>query len=164
MERVDADNSWISAANQAPHRALGWIVALAGGFWAAAVVGWAPGLARPLLSAVSSNGAPWTVVLAITVSYAVVFGPLVLTAVAGGVAEGRSIFRLGGRPAAAAASGLALGAGGFALSLAIAFAAGAVTRGAGPATDGALIGPAAADARLVLLGAAAEEVYFRGWM
>ena len=164
VERVDADNSWIWAANRAPRRALGWVVALAGGLWAGAVVGWAPGLARPLLSSIGASGGPWTDLLATAASYAVVFGPLFLAAMAGGAAEGRPIWRLGGRPAAAAAAGLALGAGGFALSLGIAFAAGAVTRGSGAATDGALIGPAAIDVLLVLLGAAAEELYFRGWM
>ena len=164
MERVDADNSWIWTANRAPRRALGWVVALAGGLWAGMVVGWAPGLARPLLTSIAPIGEPWTILLAIATSYAVVFGPLVLAALLGGLAEGRPTWRLGGRPVAAAASGLALGASGFALSLAIAFAAGAVTRGSGPATAGALIGPAVVDALLVLVGAAAEEIYFRGWM
>ncbi|MGA0603147.1 CPBP family intramembrane glutamic endopeptidase [Caulobacter sp. KR2-114] len=164
MERVDAANPWIVEADAAPRRALGWLTAMVGALWAAGVVHWST---RPLegwLAGLGDPGDPWTFDLQTLVLNGVVFGLMLAAAAVGGRVEGRRVARLGRRPLWAALTGVAIGVVGFSLSLGVAFLAGAVIRGTGPALSVSLLGPALANMLLILLGALAEEVYFRGWL
>jgi len=164
VERIDASNSWVVAADSAPRRARAWATALAGGVWAAVVVRWAPVLPDRWVAGLGDPGDPWSFDIQGLVLTAAVFGPLVLAAMLGGLLEGRAVAPAGPRPFRTGLAGAAIGAAGFTLSLGVAFLAGAVAPGTGPRLTPALLAPALVNAITVFLAAAAEEVFFRGWL
>ncbi|MCC7265863.1 MAG: CPBP family intramembrane metalloprotease [Caulobacteraceae bacterium] len=165
MRRADFANPWVRSVDEAPRPWPAWLTALAA---AALAVGsilggqWAAGRILPAAAPFMARLAePWPTAAAATLFYLCVFAPLLLVPLAVGAIEGRRLWRAGDRPALAAATGLALGAGGLAAVVGIAVATGATTPGQVP--------PAPLVALTAGLGVTAfqvcaEEVCFRGWL
>jgi uncharacterized protein len=122
---------------------------------AAAWVHWSPRGAEPLLGAAGPLSAP----AAEGLFTLVVFGGLLLLAVAGGFVTSVRVLAPGREPGRAALVGGALGLVGVLLSAGYAAIAGVVVPGAS-AAGGALI----AGAVVVLAQVVAEEALFRGWL
>ncbi|WP_419809580.1 type II CAAX prenyl endopeptidase Rce1 family protein [Sphingomonas sp.] len=91
----------------------------------------------------------------------IIFAPLIVVAVIGGMLERRNALRLGTRPALSLGVGLIVGLAGLSATVLYAWLAGVLTAGGDPG----------AGAGLLLWGlgvtafqVAAEEIYFRGWL
>ncbi|HEX8240419.1 MAG TPA: CPBP family glutamic-type intramembrane protease [Allosphingosinicella sp.] len=96
-----------------------------------------------------------------TLASLVFFIPLAAVAMIGGALSGFNSARLGRRPGGNALLGLALGALGIGSGVLYAWTAGSVTAVGGEPPGAALL---AWGSLLLFFQAAAEEVYFRGWM
>ena len=129
--------------------------ALVGGLVVAAIiVGVGPSLvaALPLASLGPAGGeAAFTLLI---------FGPLLLAGVIGGLLCGERAWRAGERPGAMAAAGAALGAVGLFGATGLAAVAGTARLSAGGSVSLLLL----AGAAVVAVQVAAEEVFFRGWL
>lgn len=96
-----------------------------------------------------------------TVYAVIIYGPLILVAIAAARLSGVSPLAMGDKHVALSAAGLLAGAGGVLLATALARLAGVLQPGAGPRGEAGLI---VWGSLVVLFAAAAEEVYFRGWL
>ena len=99
-------------------------------------------------------------VFAETVFTVVIYGGLVVAAVAGAKLSGVNPLRLGEKPASSAAFGFAIGAVGVSLAAAYAWLAGTMSQLPGQSGLALLL----AGTMLIILQAGSEEVYFRGWL
>lgn len=167
MYAIGFANPWIADVEAAPRRQPAWAAGLAGTLLAVGVLvltrrlGGAAG--AWLADAGSALGSPWSAMLAEGGPRLALFGALWAVAVAAARIQGRSPWKSGRAWPIALCAGLALGAGTFCASVAIAALAGAVSfaSGAAPAPDWAAL---LVEAGLVAFQASAEEVYFRGWL
>ena len=115
-----------------------------------------PGVAKAVLGLFGETGAA----TAETVFTLVIFGGLLAVAMIGGGLCGINAARLGRRRLANLALGLLLGAAGVAAATSLAWLAGTLGRADGLADGGLLL----LGSGLLLLQAASEEVFFRGWL
>ena len=147
MFATDLENPWIAAVRQAPRRAPAAIIA-------------AVGLVIPGALLFGSRGAVWNGPEGL--SNLVVFACLAVAAVIGALLEGRRLWPRETYGLAAVIGGLALGLGSVLACVAVASIAGApgvITAPSGVPVEGLI-----AAILVAALGAAAQEVFFRGWL
>ena len=147
MYAADLANPWIMSVRQAPRRAPAAIVAV---------------VALVLPGVLLFAGRATESIAGRTVSDLIVFACLALAAVIATRLEGRRLWPRETYGLAAVIGGLALGLGAVFACAAVAFIAGATGVLAGPSDlpNGAL----AAAVLVAALGAAAQELFFRGWV
>lgn len=134
-------------------------IAIAGFAAVAALILAGPAVIRLVLGLLGDELAHTPLVVEL-VYYVVIFGSMLVLAVAGGALTGVRALALGRGRARAIVTGLALGSGGLLATLAYAALAGTVSRGeAGGISSMLLIG-----VPVVALQVLAEEAYFRGWL
>jgi membrane protease YdiL (CAAX protease family) len=157
MFPADGSNPWIASAAGAGRRLSPWIaVVLAAGAAVACIF-----VGGRLGAAIGAWAHPVRLIHN-AIFQLFVFGPMLAFGFLAGSLEGRRVW-LTGSPGGALL-GLALGAGGFALVLVLAVMAGVVVPGAGEAVGAAAAGGVGLGLAMFSLQAAAEEVYFRGWL
>jgi hypothetical protein len=126
----------------------------------ALIVFFGPGLAEraiPLLGPAQAENLP----LIETLFTAIIFGPLLVAALAGGAIAKLNPLALGRDRPAMLAAGLAVGLGGIVAATGFGWLAGNLRPGPGPMASGGLL---LWGSLVVLFAAAVEEVYFRGWL
>ena len=167
MEAANYDNPWVRDAESARRRLPGWLAALIGGIFAAAVLlgaGRLAPMAGPWISGVLHGvPAPWPAIGADAALDLLIFGPFIVVALIATRIEGRAAWRVEAHPWIAIAVGLAVGVVGFGACAGVATLAGAVSAGAAPPLSSPLAGVFVGMA-LVAFQSAAEEVFFRGWL
>lgn len=165
MHATDFSNPWVASVDAAPRRAHPIVVVLIGVLAGLLCLIYGQPVGMGLADALQASGLDHPAGadgrLHTAVITAVVFVPMVLTAFVSSRIEGRRIWLHEGHPLLAGLGGLALGAGGFGLVVALAFAAGVVSVGDPPPAAAALI---AAGLALIAVQVWAEEIFFRGWI
>ncbi len=168
MYPADHDNPWIVAVNGGRPRLPPWAAALLAMGLAAGVVFGGRVLgsqaAGAILSGMAHVAAPWPGVVASLVFRLIVYGPLAVIAAGACAVDGRSPWLAGAKPGVAAPLGVLVGAGGFALAVALAALAGAVETAPAQLSGVAGIAAIASGVVLFALQSTAEELYFRGWL
>lgn len=163
LRRLTFDNPWVAAVDRARRPARAWMVLVLGVASCAAAIVLGRALGAHLASAVAARMAgPWAAILGQAGFYLCVFLPLWLVALAGGAAEGRSVWRAEPRAPLGAAAGVALGALGFAAAVGLASSLGVVVPAAQP--QAAVAGATAVGLLIVAFQAGGEEIFFRGWI
>lgn len=168
MYRADHDNPWMAAVSAGRPRLPAWAAALLAMALAAGVVFGGRVLgsqaAGTILASMAHVSAPWPGVVGSLVFRLIVYAPLALIALGACRVDRRSPWLAGAKPSVAAPFGVLVGAGGFALAVALTALAGDV--GTAPAQLSGPAGIAAIASGVVLfaLQSTAEELYFRGWL
>jgi membrane protease YdiL (CAAX protease family) len=163
LRRLTFQNPWIAAVDNARRPGRSWVVLGVGLASCAAAILLGPALGGHLAEAISAKVAgPWAAMLGQLAFYLCVFLPLWLVAILGGVFEGRVVWRKEPRALAAIPAGLAIGALGFCLAVAVAAATGVVS--SVPVPQAAVTGGLAIGALIVAFQAGGEEIFFRGWI
>ena len=179
MYPADRDNPWIVAVNGGRPRLPAWAAALlAMGLATVVVFGgrvrWKK-RSQAAGAVVSSPAccATWRAPMArrcgvrCCAAHAfrlIVYGPLALIAAGACAIDGRSPWLAGAKPCVAAPFGVLVGAGGFALAVALTALAGDVATAPAQLSGVAAITAIASGVLLFALQSAAEELYFRGWL
>lgn len=139
------------------------ILVIALGFsWGVIALGQAYGMV-PVNALIGEVRTPKQGAAAETVFDLVVFLPLLLAGMIGGLIERRNAAALGERPGRALGLGLLIGLGGISASAGYALLAGAMVPGGAPASASAVL-MLLWGAAVVLVQTGAEEVFFRGWL
>ncbi|HYD46668.1 MAG TPA: CPBP family intramembrane glutamic endopeptidase [Phenylobacterium sp.] len=165
MLGADFKNPWVRSVDEARRPAPAWLALILAAVLVSAALLLGPAAARvagelagPGLARLADG---WFQAASAALFYGCVFLPLLVLPFALAALEGRRIWLAGSRPLVGLIVGLALGAGGLAVVVAIVAVLGLVRQGQEPAAP--LI---AATAGVVVIGfqATAEEVCFRGWL
>ena len=167
MYAVNFENPWLLGVDRAGQRLPAWAAALGSSVFAALIlftVQWTgPSLFGVFVQVAKSAPKGWDVALATDALQIMAFAPFIVLAAVGMKIEGRRIRGAPGGGAVWTFAGLAIGVIGLCVSVAIAWAAGAVASG-----DEAALAPLAASfvvgLAIVAFQALAEEVFFRAWL
>lgn len=166
MSVFDGENPWLADARRAPRRWPAWLAALAGAAFAAAVLivfkMWGGGLMDSLAAGFRHMPGVWGDALAYGAVQCLIFGCFLGAAQIAMTVEGRALWRRGRtRRITALASGLVIGAAGYAVTVGLADLAGAITPSAFTHIS---VGAVLFGAALVAIQSIAEEAFFRGWL
>jgi hypothetical protein len=136
------------------------LVVLAAAIGGCALVLWlGPAMAERLLPLLGDAGQ--NMAWAETLFAAVIFGALLMVALAGGAWAGLNPLAAGRDRAAMLAAGILVGASGVVVATIFARLAGGLGQGASPTAG---LGLAVWGSAVILFAAATEEIYFRGWL
>ena len=166
MSLSNDENPWLADVRRARRRWPGWAAAIGAAAFSVAVLmsfkTWGGQLMDALAADFRHMPGVWGDAMAVGAVQCAIFGCFLAAAQLAVGVEGRALWR-GGRTGkiAALAWGLAIGAAGYAATVALADLAGAIAPGpfTGVTWDAVLFGAA-----LVAFQSVAEEAFFRGWL